>query len=389
MRTDFFRVVAGSRNYITCGFSFSSDWDGKVKTAVFRKGDTVYNLVLSDDEIPSSQMSFLDEGDWRVSVYGGDLITADTAILRVFPSGYHQGSAPSDPPQSVYDTLAELVATAQSTAESAVAIAQSVADEAEAGAFNGSDGTGGTDGADGADGKSAYEIAVQNGYSGAETEWLASLVGAKGADGADGKDGINGTNGTNGKSAYEIAVQNGYSGTAAQWLASLVGTKGATGAAGADGAKGADGYSPTASVTKSGNAATVLITDKNGTSSAVIYDGTTPSVDSSLSSSSANPVKNSVIKSALDGKQPKILAFQNVAASSWTADTTYTGYGYKCVLPLTGVTASAFVSVVFGTAEAESGNYAPVADSASGTVTIYSKTNAAITVQTVIAVPAA
>ena len=41
----------------------------------------------------------------------------------------------------------------------------------------------------GADGKSAYEIAVENGFSGSEADWLASLKGA------NGKDGINGTNG--------------------------------------------------------------------------------------------------------------------------------------------------------------------------------------------------
>ncbi len=41
----------------------------------------------------------------------------------------------------------------------------------------------------GADGKSAYEIAVENGFDGTETEWLTSLKGA------DGKDGSNGTNG--------------------------------------------------------------------------------------------------------------------------------------------------------------------------------------------------
>ena len=34
-------------------------------------------------------------------------------------------------------------------------------------------------------GKSAYELAVANGFSGTEQEWLASLKGAKGQDGAD------------------------------------------------------------------------------------------------------------------------------------------------------------------------------------------------------------
>lgn len=41
-------------------------------------------------------------------------------------------------------------------------------------------------------GKSAYEVAVDNGFEGSESEWLDSL---KGKDGNDGNDGDNGTNG--------------------------------------------------------------------------------------------------------------------------------------------------------------------------------------------------
>lgn len=48
-------------------------------------------------------------------------------------------------------------------------------------------GTNGLDGTNGQDGKSAYEIAVDNGFVGTETEWLESL---KGQDGQDGRDGI-------------------------------------------------------------------------------------------------------------------------------------------------------------------------------------------------------
>lgn len=51
------------------------------------------------------------------------------------------------------------------------------------------------DGDDGNDGKSAYEIAVDNGFTGTEAEWLESL---KGADGTNGANGTNGTNGTDG-----------------------------------------------------------------------------------------------------------------------------------------------------------------------------------------------
>ena len=53
------------------------------------------------------------------------------------------------------------------------------------------------------DGKSAYELAVDNGYNGTLTEWLESL---KGEDG---------------KSAYEIAVAYGYTGSELEWLQTL------------------------------------------------------------------------------------------------------------------------------------------------------------------------
>ncbi|MDD4839315.1 MAG: trypsin-like peptidase domain-containing protein [Clostridia bacterium] len=82
-------------------------------------------------------------------------------------------------------------------------------------------------------GESAYEIAVRNGYSGTETEWLESLVGSNGTDGingTDGDDGVDGAYAGKGYSAYEIAVLEGYEGTIAQWLDSLVGDRGDTGA---------------------------------------------------------------------------------------------------------------------------------------------------------------
>lgn len=66
-------------------------------------------------------------------------------------------------------------------------------------------------------GKSAYQIAVDNGFKGTEAEWLASL---KGEDGASVYRGY---------SSYELAVQNGYEGTLLEWLESL---KGETGKAG-------------------------------------------------------------------------------------------------------------------------------------------------------------
>ena len=58
------------------------------------------------------------------------------------------------------------------------------------------------------------------------------LPGAKGADGLPGK---NGVDGKDGKSAYQIAVAQGFAGSEAAWLASLKGEKGDKGDAGAGG----------------------------------------------------------------------------------------------------------------------------------------------------------
>ena len=67
-----------------------------------------------------------------------------------------------------------------------------------------------------------------------------------------------GSSGTAGKSAYEIAVDNGFVGTETEWLESL---------------KGSDGFSPSATVEKVDKIATITITDKNGTTTATIKDG--------------------------------------------------------------------------------------------------------------------
>lgn len=75
----------------------------------------------------------------------------------------------------------------------------------------------------GDDGKSAYELAVEEGFMGTKQQWLSSLQGAVG------------------KSAYELAVENGFSGSVQQWIASL---KGEDGTVGSNGQDGQDGITP-------------------------------------------------------------------------------------------------------------------------------------------------
>ena len=77
------------------------------------------------------------------------------------------------------------------------------------------------------------------------------------------------------------------------------------------------------------------------------------------------------------------MVVSNVTASSWVSDTTYADYGYKCTIALTGVTANDVAEVVFGVAEATSGDYAPICETYAGGVYLYSKVNTAITVPTI------
>ena len=82
----------------------------------------------------------------------------------------------------------------------------------------GKDGTNGKSGTNGADGKSAYQIWLDNGHSGTETDFLNWLKGEKGdqgqqgtpgQNGQDGKDGQNGQNGKDGVGIADIKIENG------------------------------------------------------------------------------------------------------------------------------------------------------------------------------------
>lgn len=85
-----------------------------------------------------------------------------------------------------------------------------------------------------------------------------------------------------------------------------------------------------------------------------------------------------------NAKQDANLEFTNVTVSTWVADTTYSGYGYKCDLPASGVTSTMIAFVNLGHTQAISGNYSPVSNTGTDIVTIYSKVNTTITVPSII-----
>lgn len=81
----------------------------------------------------------------------------------------------------------------------------------------------GNTGATGATGKSAYQFALDNGFVGSESAWLAAM---------QGDDGV---------SAYQVALDNGFVGTQTAWLISLRGDQGLQGIQGIQGIQGVKG----------------------------------------------------------------------------------------------------------------------------------------------------
>ena len=88
-----------------------------------------------------------------------------------------------------------------------------------------------------------------------------------------------GMKGETGKSAYDLAVENGFIGTVVQWIASLKGAPGANGRDGQDGAPGApgtpgrDGVSPTVQTEAITGGHRVTITDTDGAHTFDVMDG--------------------------------------------------------------------------------------------------------------------
>ncbi len=261
-------IAADSLKYLTAQFHFTDDdWDGYTRWAHFRRGETVYDIELDEnDRITEEDALNLTTGEWEIYLTG----TKDTArlttivvILTVKESGLID--APLHVlPQSVAEQI-------DAKAAQALLTAQAVKAAADAGKFNGKDGKSfeikgyyastaaleeGVPAPAPGDaycvGSAApYDVYIYDGVSG---EWInnGTIQGAKGDTGAagttftphlDGNGNLSWTNdggldnpetqnirgakgdkgetGAAGKSAYAAAVEAGYTGTEATFYAAL------------------------------------------------------------------------------------------------------------------------------------------------------------------------
>lgn len=272
--------------FVSVKFVFDGVWKTLHKVVQFTQCEETYNLVLGTGGTTCLLPAELHPGTVKMSLFGYDA-ESDTTVrattvpvtLHIRPSGFVADGDTSIPPTpdlytQLLKKLDEKAAGLQNgkdgfspkvkaeQMESGVVITIVDADgETSATLHNGANGEKGTDG------KSAYQIAVEQGYQGSESDWLSSLKGDKGEKGNTGAKGNPGQDGTDGKSAYAIAVEHGYEDSEDKWLLSLKGEKGDAGVA------GKDGFSPIANVVKDGSVITITITDKNGTTTVTLTEG--------------------------------------------------------------------------------------------------------------------
>lgn len=120
-RVDNFLPIRHSRNYLYAEFDFlTCDWDGKTKTALF-KGDGIEPIpvVLGDTDTCLVPWEVLDCVRFSVTVFGGNLVTVDSASVKLYESGYKSGDIP-DPTDTVYEQIMKAFDDAkQYTAEQA------------------------------------------------------------------------------------------------------------------------------------------------------------------------------------------------------------------------------------------------------------------------------
>ena len=93
-RTDKNNVVSGSKNYLFAAFTFSDDWKNKIKTAQFTRGETVIDMLLVGDRCAVPRELLQRGGAVNVTVFGGDLITVNSATVHIAQSGYSVANTP-------------------------------------------------------------------------------------------------------------------------------------------------------------------------------------------------------------------------------------------------------------------------------------------------------
>lgn len=288
-RTDTDKPVSNSVDYLQATFSFSSDWDGTMKTAIFKRGLATIKAVVLEDDACLVPWEIIHENGFQVSVIGvgnGQRITTNPVYVDIKASGPLTGDAPAPFTPSQYEQIMSILEHLRGGLTNQVIAKRSNADFDFKFVHNGGGGGGSSveweqlvdEGIkiatitiddvpidvyvpEGLDGESAYEIAVDHGYAGTEEEWLASLVGPQGPAGPQGQKGDTGATGSQGPKGDK-----GDTGaTGPQGEQGIQGPQGETGATGPQGPKGEDGTEVIANPTLAGGESDLTSIEIDGT----------------------------------------------------------------------------------------------------------------------------
>lgn len=89
-----FLVVSNSYEYLKAKFTFSADWEGAIKTAIFKKNDSTFYKILIDNECYVPWEILQEAGEIEVSVMAGNLITTNFAVVPVEEGGFDTEDTP-------------------------------------------------------------------------------------------------------------------------------------------------------------------------------------------------------------------------------------------------------------------------------------------------------
>lgn len=134
-RTDKFKPVAKSRNYLYAQFTFlTCEWEGMTATALFENDKQVIEQLIDQDgvcEVPWEMLDLDSKGEFYVSVFAGDLITANRVRVTVYESGYTDDAESSRPPTpSIYAQIIERMDGIEDEMEEATREAKAAAESA-------------------------------------------------------------------------------------------------------------------------------------------------------------------------------------------------------------------------------------------------------------------
>lgn len=319
-RTSDAYVTEGSKNFVQLLFTFSDDWKGIDKYALFARDNKTYEVAIVDGKCIVPYECARTSGQFQLTVVGketaGDVIatTSDKAV-RVSSNEFEENPTGSETRLTntfLVDTLASVKDYADKAKEYAdkAASAEIEIDKAVESAQNAA--TSEKAAKEYADKAKEYSESVNVFIPSVDADGVMTWtnkaglanpapVSVKGERGEKGEQGVKGDTGAKGERGE-------------QGPQGLRGEKGDKGDAGAKGDTGAAASIKIGTVTTGAAGSNASVTN-SGTASNVVLDFTLPRgedgadggivVDTAMSDTSTNPVQNKVIKAELDKKIAK------------------------------------------------------------------------------------